>query len=157
MTALLVSSALQAHTLARRAAEAELTRTAEVIAQAEAQSVTSARTLLTVLAQSPDIRSALGGSSTDCHTRLAEALELHPDYQGLALADSQGNVICLATNAVPTGSIADRRSFQTAISTGNFAVGDYQVTRPWNHTGAEPGLPNPGQRRPRRRGWWPRR
>src|SRR5436190_3713780 len=110
VTALLVGSALQAHDQARRAAETELRRTAEVVAQTQAQTIANARTLLAVLAHLPEVVSATAGDSAACHARLAQVLELHPDYQGLALAAPDGKVLCLASNSVSSGNISDRLS-----------------------------------------------
>ncbi len=135
VTALLVGSAMQAHSQARRAAETEMRRTAEVMAQAQAQTIANARTLLAVLAQLPEVASATAGDYAACHTHLAQVLELHPDYQGLALADRNGNIVCLGSNPVSRGNIADRLSFQRVMATGGFSVGDFQITRPWNIPG----------------------
>src|SRR5258705_9952563 len=111
VTALLVGSALQAHDQARHAAETELRRTAEVMAQAQAQTIANARTLLAVMAQLPEVISATPGDYAACHTRLAQVLEIHPDYQGLALADRDGNVLFLGSNPVTPGNIAHPLSF----------------------------------------------
>ena len=135
VTVLLIVSALQSHAQARHTAEDELQRTAELMAQTQAQTIGSARTLLAVLAQSPEVADALDGDGGACHARLAEVLSLHPDYQGLAVTDHTGAIVCLATNTVPTGTLASRRSFQLALTTADFAVGDYQMTKPWNVPG----------------------
>src|SRR5258705_12929089 len=76
VTALLVGSALQAHDQSRRAAETELRRTAEVMAQAQAQTIASAHTLLAVLAQLPEVVSATASDKAACPPPLAQVLEL---------------------------------------------------------------------------------
>src|SRR5690349_6189868 len=90
-TLLLIYAGAESTQSARKDAEGELLRLAELVAASQAQRLADARGLLAFIAESPEV---LGGDPAACSARLAEIVQLYPAYTGIGAADAQGNIYC---------------------------------------------------------------
>jgi len=61
--------------------------------------------------------------------KLLRGLQFEPRYANLGAADLEGEVWCSALPLAGPVNIADRAYFRRALSSGDFAVGDFQVGR----------------------------
>lgn len=87
----------------------------------------------------PDV--SRGVASEDCNRTLAAILQQEPSLANIALANSNGDVIC---NAIPTAkriSIADRDHFKGPMQERKFAVGGYVISRSTGKASLGIGLP----------------
>jgi PAS domain S-box-containing protein len=86
----------------------------------------AARNLLVILSKVPKT----GTYKTQEYSRyLAKLLVDFARYSNIGVADTNGNIIASAIPITKHVNIADRTYFRTAIETGDFAVGEYQVGR----------------------------
>ena len=125
--------------------QTEASRIAEVVSAEEYQLVRGVRQLLVALAQLPQARN---GDGKACDAFLAELIGHYRRYANLGLADSDGNVFCSAVPVHAPVNIADQVSFQQALHTRDFAIGDYQIDRITNKptiSFAYPALDETGQ------------
>src|SRR5690349_3815211 len=97
-TVLLIYAGAESTQSARRDAEAELLRLAELVAASQAQRLADARGLLAFIAESPEV---LSGDQATCSARLAEIAQLYPAYTGIGASDAQGNLYC-SSNVLTT-------------------------------------------------------
>ena len=86
------------------------------------RSIEGVRQLLTGLARIPEIQS--GGAA--CRRLLADLLVRFPTYTGFGVASDDGRVACVAAQNPVPDDVADRAFFRGAISTHDFAIGDFQ-------------------------------
>ncbi len=118
--------------LERRKAETLAIRTnalnfARLAAQAQTRRLEGARQFLIALSAATDIRS---GDAARCRRYVQNLASQHSNtYTDIGVADASGLVFCHALPDAGTMDISDRSYFRRAISTGNFAVGDYMVGR----------------------------
>lgn len=100
-------------------------RLAGLVASEEEQLLVTTYELLKTLAAVPVVQS---GEPISCGNFLGSLLEENPHYVNLGGFDIQGNVVCSVlpvTNPIP---IADYAWFKHAIQSGEFTVGEYQVS-----------------------------
>ncbi len=91
------------------------------------QVIESARQVLILLAQLPEVRR---GDPAACSARLAELMEQYQEgYTGFAVAKPNGDLFCRTIPLTEPINVADSASFQQALQTGDLAVGEYQVGR----------------------------
>ncbi len=88
--------------------------------------VEGAHQLLIALAQVPEVRN---GHIAECNAFLASLLTRYPLYANFGLADVAGDLLCSALPLKGPVNIADRVFFRSALATGDFAVGEYQIGR----------------------------
>jgi signal transduction histidine kinase len=127
--------------------QTEASQIAEIVSAEEYQLVRGVRQLLVALAQLPQVRDNDGEA---CGAFLAELIGHYRRYANLALADSDGNVFCSAVPVSAPVNLADQISFQRALHTPGFSIGDYQVDRITNEptiSFAYPALDENGQKR----------
>jgi two-component system cell cycle sensor histidine kinase/response regulator CckA len=101
-------------------------RLAHIIAVQEHDLIEATRELLISISQDTIIRS---GKAVDCNILLRHLLGHFTHYSNLGVADTTGKVICSAVPLINEVNIADRSYYRTALKTGGFAVGAFQVER----------------------------
>lgn len=101
--------------------------------------VTEARLLLILLARLDVVRDPQ--QSAACHELLATLFRQQPGYANFGAADREGNVYCSAVTPGGPINVRDRPWFQGALSTGSFAVSDYQIGRGTGKPGLAFGYP----------------
>jgi PAS domain S-box-containing protein len=106
-------------------ATTEALRAAAAMAQVQSSITDSTRLLLTTLASMPEIRRR---DSAACSAFFASLLNQNPIYVNILAVDNQGNIFA---SALPFGqvNIADREHFKHAMDTGDFASGEYIISR----------------------------
>ncbi|AFY36455.1 ATP-binding protein [Calothrix sp. PCC 7507] len=122
---LIIYSASEQRRTATVEAQQNTLQLVRLAANNQRQVVESTRQLLTILAQLPIVRQ---GNSPECDRLLTDLLKQYPTYTAFDVLDAQGKNIC---HAIPNNSInlVDQASFQRAVKTRKFAVGDYQIVR----------------------------
>jgi len=80
--------------------------------------------MLAGLAQLPVLRQTAGAA---CHTLLAARMRETTYYTNIGVADLNGNLVCSAVPLSSQVNIADRSYFWRAVTTADFAVGEYLV------------------------------
>lgn len=113
----------------RRSAISSATENVQLIAHsmAEAQKdlTTASHQILSTLALMPAIRNFEIKASQELFSAL---VELNPDYQNFSLSDLNGNVLAAAL-PFDTVNLADRKHVREALATGNFAIGEFILSR----------------------------
>jgi signal transduction histidine kinase len=104
--------------------QTEASRIAEIISVQEHQLIRGVRQLLIALARLPQARD---GDGDACAVFLAELQGHYERYTNLGVADTDGNLYCSAVPVRAPVNIADQASFQRALETLDFAVGEYQL------------------------------
>jgi PAS domain S-box-containing protein len=107
-------------------AQADAVRLVRLVAANEAQLTEVTRQLLLLLAQLPEVRAR---DPAICSARLAELLGVYPFYALFAVAAPDGDVVCSALPLSEPVNVADRRYFQRALETRDFAIGEHQIGR----------------------------
>ncbi|HEY5996861.1 MAG TPA: PAS domain S-box protein, partial [Candidatus Deferrimicrobiaceae bacterium] len=112
----------------RSDAIAEMQGHAHEIADASAAEenglITEIRQLLMTLARLPTFRSGSGEAFRQLGNEL---LKDNPRIQNLARIDLDGNIVASVFPLSRPVNVADRSFFRNAVSSGNFAIGDYQI------------------------------
>jgi signal transduction histidine kinase len=101
-------------------------RLARLASSNQERLVEGAHQLLVALTQVPDVR---GGNPALCNAFLARLQQQFPLYTNFGLADLEGDLVCSALPSDDPVNVADRAYFRGAITTSDFAVGEYQVGR----------------------------
>ena len=97
----------------------------EKVALREARFIDSAKQLLTLLAETPDVTDNDFAGCSDFLRRFAERNKLYVD---LGVADSNGDIVCRAEQSGDAGENLARTShFRGAMTARTFAIGDYQL------------------------------
>jgi two-component system, cell cycle sensor histidine kinase and response regulator CckA len=107
------------------AAIQETRKISDGIANEQQHAASSAEQLMTALSQLPDIRNH---DAAKTQKILAEILKISPLYLNISVAGPCGIVWASAVTTRPV-SIADRRYFRNALTTGRLASGEYIVSR----------------------------
>jgi hypothetical protein len=126
VVALVVASAVNQRAQARRIVSAEAARVARLAALREADLIDGGRNVLTTIVQHAPIRNF---TTEACSARLAELLPLYPRFANMGVVDRAGNLVCSAIKPAELLNFADRPWFRRAVTTQEFAVGDYQLGR----------------------------
>jgi PAS domain S-box-containing protein len=108
---------------ARRNAENDMLRLADLAAEGQATFLESTRQLLFVLSLSPEIQQPQA-----CQAYLAAILSKSTGFANLGVVSPDGSYLCSAA-ASAAANIADRPYFLEALRTGAFSIGQYQVSR----------------------------
>lgn len=98
---------------------------AQVAASSHTQHMESARQLLLALAQLPAIQSL---DNADCDVYLSQLLSAYPNYTMINAVDLTGQAFC-STVANTTLDFSQTAWFEEVMATGNFTVGEFQVTQ----------------------------
>lgn len=104
----------------------EARKVAEGIAAEQDSLVSAAEQLLVTLAQLPDVRQR---DSVRVERLLADVLRFSPQYLNIFIADPAGKMWGSAVPLNNRFSVADRRYFINAISTGRFSSGEHIIGR----------------------------
>ena len=97
----------------------------EQVAIREARFIDSAKHLLTLLADTPEV---LGNDLASCRDFLKRFTEHNKVYVDLGVADSNGDVGCRAYDSGEASeNLARSNHFQRAVTAKTFAIGDYQL------------------------------
>jgi hypothetical protein len=140
VVALVVLSAVHQRTQAQRTVGAEAARVARLAALREADLIDSGRNVLATIVQQAPIRNF---TTETCSARLAELLPLYPRFANMGVVDRAGNLVCSAIKPAEPLNFADRPWFQRAVTTQEFALGDYQLGRITGRPSLVFGLPIP--------------
>lgn len=122
----IIYTAYQERQLAMHHAEAEAMTLMRLVSSHQDRYIEETRQLLSFIARLPQVHN---GSRDTYKLFFDEIYQQHPEYATIAVARPDGGVIY---NAVPTSrpvNISDRWYFQQALSTRDFVIGNYQVSR----------------------------
>jgi PAS domain S-box-containing protein len=123
--ALILYQAKLARDLQIAEAQENAWQTVEKVALREARFIDSAKQLLTLLAETPDVTNNDFAGCSDFLRRFAERNKLYVD---LGVADSNGDIVCRAEQSGDAGENLARTShFRGAMTARTFAIGDYQL------------------------------
>ncbi len=112
----------------RVAAEADLVRLSQIAARSYSQQLDEAHRLLATIALFPEVHA---DNPSACAARLGQMVALNqPKYQGFAVVDLDGTVLCSSPQITATVQMADQLWFREALRTGEFAVGEFSIGRP---------------------------
>jgi signal transduction histidine kinase len=123
---LMLYTASEQRRLAAVDAQEDALRVARLASSSQERLVEGAHQLLVALAQVPEVRS---GQVGECNAFLAGLLTRYPLYANFGLADVEGDFFCSALPLSSPVNIADRAFFRSVLTTGDFAVGEYQLGR----------------------------
>jgi PAS domain S-box-containing protein len=101
-------------------------RIVEVAAARQRSFIDSARQLLTVLAEVPDVRA---GDWAACSRFMKSLADRYSVFANLGVIDVEGNLKCSAVGFSGTVKLSDRSYFLRAKNSKSFAIGDYQFGR----------------------------
>ncbi len=99
-------------------------RVVEIAASRQARFIDSARQLLTVLSEVPDVR---GSDPAACRRFLKNLARRNSAYANLGVVGADGNLSCSALEFSGAVSLADRAYFLRAANSKSFAIGNYQA------------------------------
>ena len=99
-------------------------RIVEIAAARQARFIDSARQLLAVLAEVPEVAN---GDSATCNRFVKGLTDRYSVYGNLGRIDAEGNLVCSAIGFSGARHLADRSYFRRAKASKSFAIGDYQV------------------------------
>ncbi|MGZ3459941.1 MAG: ATP-binding protein [Archangium sp.] len=106
--------------------EAQVLRLTRMVALEDEELLGSTRTLLSVLALVPEVRTM---DRDTCGPLLWRALDEHPVYANLGVLDAEGNLVCSALQTRRPIDLSDQEFFQKAMKQGQFSVGTYAIDR----------------------------
>jgi PAS domain S-box-containing protein len=101
-------------------------RIVEIAAARQAHFIDSARQLLAVLAEVPEVAR---GDSMACNRFVKGLTDRYSVYANLGVIDVEGNLVCSAVGFAGMVNAADRSYFRRAKGSKSFSIGDYQVGR----------------------------
>jgi PAS domain S-box-containing protein len=112
----------------RAEAQADLMRLSQMAAKSYGQQLDEAHRLMAAIALFPEVH---GDNAADCAARLGQMVALNqPKYQGFAIVNLDGTVLCSAPQLTATVQLADRMWFSEAVRTREFAIGEFTIGRP---------------------------
>jgi len=109
-----------------REAERSVSRLVNEISNDQNALLTGTEQLFNVLSQLPAVQMH---DKNAVNKLLTELVNKNPRYANLLIADRNGILWATAVPASGTVSYADRRYFQSALSSGNFSSGEYNISR----------------------------
>jgi PAS domain S-box-containing protein len=122
----IISSGLQQRKDAIHDAQLETQKFAEAIVSEQKNLVASTRQLFIALSQLPEITHH---NHVAVQAILAEILKLSPQYSNIFIADPSGEVWASAVPLREAVSVADRRYFKNALTSGKLSSGEYHIAR----------------------------
>jgi PAS domain S-box-containing protein len=99
-------------------------RIVEIAAARQARFIDSARQLLAILAEMPEVA---GRDSGTCSRFMKGLADRYSVYANLGVIDVEGNLVCSAVGFSGMVNAADRSYFRRAKGSKSFSIGDYQV------------------------------
>ena len=123
---LTVYSGLEQRAFIARKVQAEALTLARVVARDHQELVDNTHQLLEILSNLPEVRE---GPPEACNELLAQFLRSSKIFMNLGVTAPDGQVSCSAIPLDGPLNLADRSWFQRAAQSGEFAIGDYQVSR----------------------------
>jgi two-component system, OmpR family, phosphate regulon sensor histidine kinase PhoR len=123
--------------VATRARE-ETLQVARIVAIAQDRQFRGIQNLLVALAQVPEVR---GTDHAACSAFLTNLLQRYPNFTVFGVTDLKGDILSSAVPSKKIVNVADRLYFRRAMATGDFAVGEYQVSRLTGKTAINCGYP----------------
>ncbi|WP_052316022.1 ATP-binding protein [Desulfomonile tiedjei] len=111
---------------ARNNAQEDALRLSSLISLETKQTIQMTRQLLSSLTEFPAVKNR---DLQDCSFLLEGIRRIHPFYTALAVADSNGELVCSSNKGQVGINLADRDYVQRALSTRGFTVSDYLVGR----------------------------
>jgi len=112
-----------------KAYEQQARALASQISQLQRADLDATRRLLSQLAKHDDLLKANNGQ---CSNLLTHASLITPNIANIGLINLNGDVLCTVKNTDQSINIKDRRYFQSALETQQFAIGQFQVDRSIN-------------------------
>lgn len=122
--ALLAYSITQQHHQAADVAYAQTLQVARDAAHDHEEFIEEGRQFLKILSLQTQVQQ---GDTTACNILFTKLLEENPRYANIALVNNQGDFIASALPYDGHPNVSERLFFKTAMQTGNFAIGDYQL------------------------------
>ena len=113
-------------------------RIVEIAASRQTRFIDSARQLLAVLAEVPEVAR---GDSMACNRFVKGLTDRYSVYGNLGRIDAEGNLVCSAIGFSGTLNLADRSYFRRAKDSKDFAIGDYQIGKVTNRGSVNFGYP----------------
>ena len=113
-------------------------RIVEIAASRQTRFIDSARQLLAVLAELPEVA---WGDSAGCNRFVKGLTDRYSVYGNLGRIDAEGNLVCSAIGFSGTLNLADRSYFRRAKDSKDFAIGDYQIGKVTNRGSVDFGYP----------------
>ena len=113
-------------------------RIVEIAASRQTRFIDSARQLLAVLAELPEVA---WGDSAGCNRFVKGLTDRYSVYGNLGRIDAEGNLVCSAIGFSSTLNLADRSYFRRAKDSKDFAIGDYQIGKVTNRGSVDFGYP----------------
>jgi PAS domain S-box-containing protein len=101
-------------------------RIVEIAAARQTRFIDSARQLLNVLAEVPDVRL---GNQAACNRFMKTLVDRYSVFANLGVLDGEGNLVCSAVAFSGPVNLSDRAYFRRAAGSKSFAIGNYQVGR----------------------------
>ena len=121
---LLLFASLQARRSVYQQVETDALSVRQLVAIGQENLVAGVQLVLTTLAQTPEVRA--GGAA--CGVLLAAVLDRSTSYSDLLVADASGQVLCSARETGQPASVAGRPWLALALTTRQFALGDYELS-----------------------------
>jgi PAS domain S-box-containing protein len=106
--------------------EEDAQRIVKIAAARQARFIDSARQLLNILAEVPDVRP---GNQASCNRFMKNLVERHSVFANLGVLDRKGNLVCSAVPFSGAVNLSDRAYFRRAEGSKAFAIGNYQIGR----------------------------
>jgi PAS domain S-box-containing protein len=107
-------------------AKVQLQVQAQLRADSQKQLFEGVRHMLKVISHAAPMQRP---DTKECNRYLRELHEFFPEYAHLSFADPGGILVCRSSSTAGPFHIGDRTYFKGAVSTGNFTVGEYLVSR----------------------------
>lgn len=137
MLVIVLYSSFHNRQVAEERAQQEVGRLTRLTAADEQEVFNGVRQVIVDLAQTDAVRS---GDPRTCSAMLAAVLG-RSRFANLFVATPSGDVTCSAVPLAGPVNIADRGYFQRTLQTGEFAIGEYQISRSVNRPVITSGYP----------------
>ena len=113
-------------------------RIVEIAASRQTRFIDSARQLLAVLAELPEVA---WGDAAGCNRFVKGLTDRYSVYVNLGRIDAEGNLVCGAIEFSGTLNLADRSYFRRAKDSKDFVIGDYEIGKITNRGSVDFGYP----------------
>ena len=123
---LILYTANEEHKLATQQAKADALTIARLISHDEERIIAESRQFLAVTAQLPIF---LSGGSAEHTAFLQDLLGKTPHYSSISIVKPDGSLLSSSPPVNESIDLADRPYLQRTLLTGEFRVGDYQISR----------------------------
>src|SRR5574341_1260434 len=130
---LIITAYIEQRQLVRDKTRDDALKAAQLVAEDYDDLVEGARQLLITLAQLPEVRT---GRANECGALFANLLRQYQRYTNFGAARSNGEVFCSGLPVTRAVALANEPSFQQAIETRQFAVGEYVI----GHVSGKPSI-----------------